>query len=97
MHAVISCRKYATRTLKLVDVGDMSKQETLDRLGNWGACECPVCGPLSHTELDFSNFFEIHGELHETLEDATKAMWLLYDSRSSDFRCDGPPRLEAAV
>lgn len=93
MYAVISCRKYAAQTLKLADVGDVTKEQALERMGGWKGFECPICGPCSHVELDFRGYFTIHGELHDTEEAATVAMWELYDSRPDDFRCEGPARL----
>ena len=94
MHGIISCKKYAARTLKLVDVGDMTKEKALETLGKYQGMECPICGPCSHVELSFRNHFTIHGDLYETQDEATVAMWELYDSRPVDFRCEGPPRIE---
>lgn len=97
MFAVISCKKYGAKTLKLIDVGDMTKEQALERIEKWQAFECPVCGPCSHVEMSWRGWFTIHGELHETQDEATVAMWELNDAHEYEYRCEGPPRIEVAA
>ena len=92
MIAVISCNKYAVKTLKLADFGDNDPAKWVDKLP---PCECPICGPLSHTELSWRGYFNIHSR-HETVDEATEAAWKLYDADPNSFKPEMPPRLETA-
>ena len=65
MYAVVTCKKYARRSIRVVDFGDHEPEVAL--FGNTG--ECPICGPCSHVELSLPNYLTII-ESFETEEDA---------------------------
>lgn len=59
--AVISCKKYTRQTLRIVETDDPTTlKDRLDKLRNM---ECILCGPMSHVELSWHNWFIIHSIL----------------------------------
>jgi hypothetical protein len=70
MFCVVSCKKYSRKTLRIVDVGDCDNPQRL--LDGIQAFECPICGPCSHVELSFHNWFTVHSE-HSTADEAMAA------------------------
>ena len=57
--AVVSCRKYSHRSIRVVNFGD---RPAADVIRDLQPRECPICGPLSHTELAWEGYWEVHGE-----------------------------------
>lgn len=70
MFAVVSCKKYSRQTLRVVDYGD---KDCKALLSNLNVMECPLCGPCSHVELTWHNWFIVHSEGYETQEQAIEA------------------------
>lgn len=56
MFAIVQCNKYHPKTIRVVNFGEQSPSETLESLS---PRECPLCGPLSHTELSFRRMLEV--------------------------------------
>lgn len=78
---VFSCRKYIIKGVRVLDFGEEKTVKQASKiLGNWKGAECPVCGPLTHSELDFSNYFTCRGAF-DTQDQAVALMDKMIESK----------------
>jgi hypothetical protein len=96
MLAVVSCRKYHQMTMRIADVGDRDLDQTKALLAGLEAFECPMCGPCSHVEISWRNYFDVHS-LHESLEEAQEAARQLDAANPDKYRLEGIPKATEAV
>ena len=73
MFAVVSCKKYHPRTLRVVEIGNSDPLELFKKMKNM---ECRLCGPCSHVELSWEGWLESHG-IYKTDQEAIEASKLL--------------------
>lgn len=87
MFAVISCKKYVPRTLRVADLG---VNDPVSTLSNLPPMECPICGTFSHVELSWgSGMLEVHSE-HQGLEEATEAAIELTEAMPGKYSFELP-------
>ena len=68
---VITCKKYSSQTIRLVECPADQLEAVLDR--DMG--ECSLCGPMSHVELGKRrNYWDVLSS-HKSKEEATEAAW----------------------
>ena len=72
MLAVVSCNKYLPKTVRIADVGDVTKEEAQAMLDKCQTMECPICGPCSHVELTWKGYLNVHS-VHEHIDEAHDA------------------------
>lgn len=93
MHGVVYCKKYTRQTLRIADFGDnvTTKQEAQKILDNWRGAECPICGPLSHSELDFSGYLTVVS-VHKTEEIAINEASVLNERNPNQYKWTEPAK-----
>ena len=90
MFAVVSCKKYAAKTLRIADVGDRSTIDEVNELLDKAQCmECPICGPCSHVELSWRNWFNVHS-VWSTQDEAVTDAEHVYADNPDAFCWEAP-------
>ena len=91
MFYIVSCSKFNRQTLRIVNIGDLTKDKILDnQMG-----ECQLCGPCSHVEVGTKRDWWTFHSGHDTLQDAEESAWGMVNE-SGQYSTDGlPPRTNA--
>ena len=81
---VVSCKKYSQRSVRAVDIGDKTFSELVRTIP---AFECPICGPFSHVELEWTGYWVDHGA-YESSDDAIAARRALIAANPDQFKAE---------
>lgn len=87
MLALVSCKKFHPNTLRVVDFGEniITTKDAEEKLDNFKAMECILCGPCSHVEMSWRGWYTVHS-MHETPFEAGNAGRELCEQQPNTFK-----------